>query len=65
MKDFRHRNVMGLTGVCFPEEDPPIIILPFMANGDLHSFLKKRRGSASSMDTMTDNMVLLSLTVDV
>ncbi|XP_062516554.1 tyrosine-protein kinase receptor TYRO3-like isoform X2 [Corticium candelabrum] len=59
MKDFRHRNVMGLTGVCFPEEDPPIIILPFMANGDLHSFLKKRRGSASSMDTMTDNMLSL------
>ena len=57
MKDFHHRNVMGLTGVCFPEEDPPIIVLPFMPNGDLHAFLKKRRGSVSSMDALSDVMV--------
>lgn len=61
MKDFHHPNVMGLTGVCFPEEDPPIIILPYMANGDLHTFLKKRRGSVASMDKVEDHMVYMCI----
>eukprot|EP00118_Oscarella_pearsei_P010492 m.64686 g.64686 ORF g.64686 m.64686 type:complete len:723 (+) comp35271_c0_seq1:132-2300(+) len=50
MKDFKHQHVMGLIGVCFPEEDPPVIILPFMANGDLHGYLKKTRGSVACID---------------
>ena len=50
MKDFKHSHVMGLIGVCFPEEEPPFIVLPFMANGDLHSYLKKTGASVSSLD---------------
>nr|XP_015218473.1 PREDICTED: tyrosine-protein kinase Mer [Lepisosteus oculatus] len=47
MKDFHHPNVISLLGVCldvssthFPR---PMVILPFMQYGDLHSFLLRSR----------------------
>lgn len=39
MKDFQHPNVIGLLGVCF-EESGPSIVLEFMVNKDLHSYIK-------------------------
>ena len=45
MLDFDHPNVLKLLGVCFDTEDHlPLIVLPFMANGDLKSFLIRKRG---------------------
>ena len=49
MKDFKHRNVLGLVGVSVGvEEDKavPYIIIPFMANGDLKGYLKDKRTAA-------------------
>ena len=47
MLDFDHPNVMNLLGVCFDTEDHlPVIILPYMANGDLKSFLISKRGGS-------------------
>lgn len=46
MKDFKHRNVLGLVGVSVGTEDDiavPYIILPYMANGDLKGYLKEKR----------------------
>ncbi|KAM9514284.1 LOW QUALITY PROTEIN: tyrosine-protein kinase receptor UFO [Guaruba guarouba] len=48
MKEFDHPNVMSLIGVCLqPWGDgglpAPIVVLPFMAHGDLHSFLLRAR----------------------
>ena len=46
MKDFKHRNVLGLVGVSVGVEDDkaiPYIILPFMENGDLKGYLKEKR----------------------
>ena len=46
MKDFKHRNVLGLVGVSVGIEDNkaiPYIILPFMENGDLKGYLKEKR----------------------
>ena len=44
MLDFDHPNVMRLVGVCFDSEDGlPLIILPYMANGDLKTFLRLKR----------------------
>uniref|UniRef100_A0A671K5X3 receptor protein-tyrosine kinase n=1 Tax=Sinocyclocheilus anshuiensis TaxID=1608454 RepID=A0A671K5X3_9TELE len=47
MKDFHHPNVIRLLGVClevvsghFPK---PMVVLPFMKYGDLHSFLLRSR----------------------
>uniref|UniRef100_A0A8C0AGI2 Tyrosine-protein kinase receptor UFO n=1 Tax=Bos mutus grunniens TaxID=30521 RepID=A0A8C0AGI2_BOSMU len=44
MKEFDHPNVMRLIGVCFQGSEregfpAPVVILPFMKHGDLHSFL--------------------------
>ena len=39
MKDFDHQNVMKLIGISF-ERNSPIIITPFMANGDLLSYIR-------------------------
>ncbi|XP_026546553.1 tyrosine-protein kinase receptor UFO-like, partial [Notechis scutatus] len=44
MKDFDHPNVMKLIGVCLQNTESegypsPVVILPFMKHGDLHSFL--------------------------
>ena len=46
MKNFNHRNVLGLVGVSVGVEDEiamPYIILPYMANGDLKGYLKEKR----------------------
>ena len=47
MKNFDHPNVLQLLGVCVDinNDDGSMlkVILPFMSNGDLRSFLKKNR----------------------
>ncbi|XP_028652499.1 tyrosine-protein kinase receptor UFO isoform X2 [Erpetoichthys calabaricus] len=44
MKEFDHPNVMRLLGVCLQNVESegypsPVVILPFMKHGDLHSYL--------------------------
>uniref|UniRef100_A0A8C7FJZ5 receptor protein-tyrosine kinase n=1 Tax=Oncorhynchus kisutch TaxID=8019 RepID=A0A8C7FJZ5_ONCKI len=44
MKEFDHQNVMRLLGVCLQTVESegypsPVVILPFMKHGDLHSYL--------------------------
>lgn len=44
MLGFDHPNVLKLLGVCFDTDDNlPLIVLPYMANGDLRSFLMSKR----------------------
>ncbi|XP_068258037.1 tyrosine-protein kinase Mer isoform X3 [Nyctibius grandis] len=47
MKDFDHPNVIKLLGVCLElssqQVPKPMVILPFMKYGDLHSFLLRSR----------------------
>ena len=40
MKAFAHPHVMGILGICFAEQ-VPYVVMPFMANGSLHSYLRK------------------------
>ncbi len=55
MKDFRHPNILELAGVCFDTPDGvPYIILPFMANGSLNDFLKKKRTHIINVDTLLE-----------
>uniref|UniRef100_A0A7N8YIP0 receptor protein-tyrosine kinase n=2 Tax=Mastacembelus armatus TaxID=205130 RepID=A0A7N8YIP0_9TELE len=67
MKDFNHPNVIKLLGVClevgsgyFPK---PMVILPFMKYGDLHSFLLRSRLGESPMFLPTQT--LLKFMVDI
>lgn len=45
MKSFNHPNVLSLLGVCvgYDTEDVLKIVIPYMVNGDLKSFLKNNR----------------------
>ncbi|XP_069001055.1 tyrosine-protein kinase Mer isoform X1 [Embiotoca jacksoni] len=67
MKDFHHPNVIRLRGVClemgsghFPK---PMVILPFMKYGDLHSFLLRSRLGENPLFLPTQT--LLKLMVDI
>uniref|UniRef100_A0A671YRE0 receptor protein-tyrosine kinase n=1 Tax=Sparus aurata TaxID=8175 RepID=A0A671YRE0_SPAAU len=67
MKDFNHPNVIKLLGVCleggtghFPK---PMVILPFMKYGDLHSFLLRSRLGESPLFLPTQT--LLKFMVDI
>ena len=49
MKNFEHRNVLGLIGVSVGIQNDiatPYIILPYMANGDLKGYLQHKRSEA-------------------
>ena len=43
MMSFDHKHVMTLRGVCLDGGPVPYIILPFMANGSLLSYLQRER----------------------
>ena len=43
MKNFDNLHVMSLKGVCLDGGPVPYIVLPYMANGSLASYLRKER----------------------
>ncbi len=45
MYKFDHPHVLKLSGVCMDGGPAPYIIMPFMANGSLSSYLKKERAN--------------------
>ena len=45
MKEFDHPNVLRLVGVCMDGGPAPYIVMPFMFNGSLLSYLKKDRNN--------------------
>ena len=45
MKSLNHLHVMRLKGVCLDGGPVPYIVLPYMANGSLLSYLKKERSN--------------------
>ena len=56
MKNFKHRNVLGLVGVSVGIEDEiakPYIVLPFMVNKDLKKFLQLKRSQAENEASLT------------
>ncbi len=58
MMEFSHSNILGLTGVCFDTPDGvPYIILPFMDNGSLKDFLKKKRTHVTNVDILPEVII--------
>ena len=59
MKEFDHPNVLTLRGVCLDGGPAPYIIMPFMTNGSLLSYLKKNRETLvlDPDSTQQDNVV--------
>ena len=45
MKQFSHPNILSLTGVAIDNHFSPCIVMPFMWNGGLDSFLQKHENT--------------------
>lgn len=41
MKDFDHPHVLTLIGLCFPDDGSPLVVIPYMANGDLRHYISE------------------------
>jgi len=63
MKDFKHKNILGLVGVYTRIEDEiakPYIVLPFMVNKDLKNFLlSKRKEVGNDLEALLTVRLLL------
>jgi len=55
MAEFDHPNVLTLIGMCLDGGPAPYIIMPFLINGSLLSYLKKNR----------EELVLDPITADI
>ena len=51
MCSFNHPHVLGMVGICLDTVQSPYLLLPYMANGDLRTFLRNKRDTAKSSDT--------------
>ena len=40
MKDFKHPHVLSLIGISIDDDSSPMVILPFMAHGDLRRYIQ-------------------------
>ena len=56
MVKFDHPNVLKLIGVCLDGGPAPFIIMPFMANGSLLTYLKKNRQELVFSQDSKDNV---------
>ena len=64
MKHFDHPNVMTLIGVCVSIGGGPAIIMPYMENGNLLSYLRKDKDNIimnddQDLDTVSYTWLLL------
>ncbi|XP_070558886.1 hepatocyte growth factor receptor-like isoform X2 [Ptychodera flava] len=53
MKDFKHKNVLQLIGVCLHKKESPLVILPYMKNGDLLSYIRNPEQDPTVRDLIT------------
>ena len=57
MKQFNHPNVMNLIGVCTNAGPAPYLVMPFMTNGSLLSYLKNERPNLLLDETADEDLV--------
>ena len=62
MKKLDHLNVLPVLGICLEsnhESGLPFMVLPFMYNGDLKSYLKEKRIKPACVDQLPEVDILL------
>lgn len=57
MRWFKHANVMSLIGVCIDAGETPYIVMPYMANGSLLTYLKRERPHLTIAEEAENEMV--------
>ena len=63
MKQFNHPNVMNLIGVCMDAGPAPYLVMPFMTNGSLLSYLRKERPNLLLDQTADEDSVRIILLI--
>ena len=57
MKDFDHPNVLNVLGVGFnPDSGLPFVVLPFMVNGDLKTYLKSKTATVDYLPEVSSHI---------
>ena len=51
MCSFNHPHVLGMLGICLDTVLSPHLLLPYMVNGDLRTFMRNKRDVAKASDT--------------
>ena len=64
MLSFEHSNVMSLIGVCIDGE-MPLLIMPFMSNGSVLDFIKRRKVEFLLTSNATQQEVLVQSSTNV
>ena len=62
MWQFNHPNVLTMIGVCIDGGPAPYIVMPFMSNGSLLSYLKKERSNLILTESADEDVVSLKTT---
>ena len=60
MKTFNHPNVLNLIGVSLDTGVSPYIVMPYMANGSLLTYLKKERPNMNVQEGAPEHIVKLA-----
>ena len=61
MKSFHHPNVLNLLGVCIDAGAAPYLVMPYMLNGSLLSYLRKERPKLTIAEGATEDLVSHSM----
>ena len=56
MQNFKHLHVLNIIGVCVDAGPAPYIIMPFMTNGSLLSYIKKDKINLVVPDTANNDL---------
>ena len=65
MKTFHHPNVLHLIGVCIDTGAAPYLVMPYMLNGSLLSYLRKERPKLTIVEGATEDLVSQSTVVPI
>ncbi len=52
MKDFKHPHVLQLIGVCISKNNLPLVVLPYMKNGDLLTYVRDPTKDLTARDLL-------------
>ncbi len=61
MKMFDHPNVLQLIGVSIDAGEAPYLVMPYMANGSLLSYLRKERANLTIAQEAEEELVSATL----
>ncbi len=61
MKMFDHPNILQLIGVSIDAGEAPYLVMPYMANGSLLSYLRKERANLTIAQEAEEELVSATL----